>query len=143
MKFSSSVVISAPPEKVFALVDNLEEWPEWIPSIKKIEKVSEGPLKEGSQVRVTAKAGITVGLLMTITEFVPGQRGILEGRVLGVKMTRYYRFEPVEQGTRLTVGGEVSGPLAFLVRRGGQAISEEIVRAAKNKIEGLGGKAGR
>jgi carbon monoxide dehydrogenase subunit G len=136
MKFSSSAVINAPPEKVFALVDNLEDWPQWIPSIEKIEKVSEGPLKEGSRIRVTARSGVTVKLLMTLTEFVPGKRGVLEGRVLGTRMVRYYNFEAVEQGTKLTAGGEVNGLLAFLVRRGGQKLSEEIVQAAKRKIEG-------
>jgi carbon monoxide dehydrogenase subunit G len=135
MKFSSSVEISAPPEKVFALVDNLEDWPQWIPSIKRIEKLTEGPLTVGSQIRVTAKSGITIKLLMTIIEFIPGQRGVMQGSVLGTRMTRYYTFEPVEQGTRLTAGGEVSGLLAFLVRRGGQRLSEEIVQAAKKKIE--------
>ena len=136
MKFSSSVVINATPEKVFALVDNLEEWPQWIPSITRIEKLSDGPLKEGSQIRVTAKSGVTVKLLMTITEFVPGQRGVMQGKVLGVRMTRYYTFESVEGGTKLTAGGEVSGILAFLIRRGGQRVSDEIVRAAKSKVEG-------
>jgi len=136
MKFSSSVEIDAPPEKVWALVNDLEEWPQWIPSIKKIEKLSEGPLGIGSQIRVTAKSIMTVKLLMTITEFVPGQRAVMQGKVLGTKMTRYYTFEPVNQRTRLTAGGEVSGLLAFLVRRGGQALSEEIVQAAKRKIEG-------
>ena len=143
MRFSSSIVINAPPEKVFALVDNLEDWPLWIPSIKKIEKVSEGPLKEGSRIRVTAKSGVTVKLLMTITEFIPGQRGVLQGRVFGTRMTRYYTFERIEQGTKLTAGGEVKGPLAFLVRRGGQRLSEEIVQAAKRKIEGLEGEEHR
>ena len=136
MKFSSSVVIDAPPERVFSLVDNLEEWPQWIPSITRIEKLSDGPLKEGSQIRVTAKSGITVKLLMTITEFVPGQRGVMQGKVLGVRMTRYYTFESVEGGTKLTAGGEVSGILAFLIRRGGQRVSDEIVWAAKRKVEG-------
>ncbi len=139
MKFSSSVVINATPERVFALVDNLEEWPQWIPSIKRIEKLSDGPLKEGSQIRVTAKSGVTVKLLMTITEFVPGQRGVMQGKVLGVRMTRYYTFEAVEGGTKLTAGGEVSGILAFLIRRGGQRVSDEIVRAAKRKVEGSQG----
>ena len=138
MKFSSSVEISAPPERVFALVDNLEEWPQWIPSIKRIEKVSEGPLSEGSQIRVTAKSGITVTLLMTITEFIPGRSGVMQGKVLGTRMTRYYSFEPTERGTKLTAGGEVSGLLAFLVRRGGQRLSQEIVQAAKKKIEETG-----
>lgn len=136
MKFSSSLEVDAPPEKVWALVNELEEWPRWIPSIKKIEKLSEGALGEGSQIRVTAKSIITVKLLMTITEFVPGQRAVMQGKVLGTKMTRYYNFQPVNQRTRLTAGGEVSGLLAFLVRRGGQALSEEIVQAAKRKIEG-------
>ena len=134
-KFSSSLEIDAPPDKVWALVNELEEWPQWIPSIKSIEKLSEGPLGIGSQIRVTAKSTFTVSLLMTITEFVPGQRAVLQGKALGTKMTRYYTFEPVNQGTRLTVGGEVSGLLAFLARRGGQAVSEEIVQAAKRKIE--------
>jgi len=136
MRFSSSIIINAPPDDVFALVDNLEDWPQWIPSIKKIEKVSEGPLREGSQIRVTARSGITIELLMTLTEFIPGQRGILEGSIWGTRMVRYYNFEAVEQGTKLTAGGEVTGLLAALVRRGGQRLSEEIIQAAKQKIEG-------
>jgi len=137
MKFSASVEINAPQEKVWELGSKLEGWPQWIPSIKKIEKVSEGPLGAGSQVRVIAKSGIaTVKLLMTITEFVPEQRVVMEGKVMGTRMTRYYILEPVKQGTRLTAGGEVSGLLSCLVRRGGQALSEEIVRASKRKIEG-------
>ena len=136
LKFSSSVEIDAPPEKVWALVNEFEEWPQWIPSIKKIEKLSEGALGEGSQIRVIAKSTITVKLLMTITEFVPRRHAVMQGKVLGTEMTRYYTIEPVNGGTRLTAGGEVSGLLAFLVRRGGQALSEEIVQAAKRKIEG-------
>jgi len=143
MRFCSSVEIDAPPEKVFALVDNLEDWPQWIPSIKKIENVSGGPLREGSRIRVTAKSGITVKLLMTITEFVPGERGVMQGSVLGTRMTRYYTFERVGEGTRLTAGGDVSGPLAFLVCRGGQRLSEEIVQAAKKKIEGAESREAR
>ena len=137
MKFSSSIVINAPPDDVFALVDNLEDWPQWIPSIKKIEKLSEGPLREGSQIRITAKSSVTIKLLMTLTEFIPGQRGVLEGSVWGTRMVRYYNFEAVDQDTKLTAGGEVTGLLAPLVRRGGQRLSEEIVQAAKKKIEGL------
>ena len=137
MKFSASVEINTTSEKAWALVKNVEEWPSWIPSLKKIEKVSGEPMGKGSQVRVIAKSAITVNLLMTITEFVPGRRVVMEGKVLGVKMTRYYEMEPVAQNkAKLTAGGEVSGLLAFLVRRGGQRLSEEIVQALKKKVEG-------
>jgi carbon monoxide dehydrogenase subunit G len=137
MKFSASVEINATAEKVWALVNNAEEWPRWIASLKKIEKVSEGPLEVGSRVRVIAKSLITVDLLMTITEFLPGRRVAMEGKVLGTRMTRYYELKPANKNrTMLTAGGEVSGLLACLVRRGGQKLSEEIVQALKRKIEG-------
>jgi carbon monoxide dehydrogenase subunit G len=137
MKFSASVEINTTSEKAWALVKNVEEWPSWIPSLKKIEKVTKGPMAVGSRVLVVARSLITVNLLMTITEFVPGRRVVMEGKVLGVKMTRYYEMEPVAQNkAKLTAGGEVSGLLAFLVRRGGQRLSEEIVQALKKKVEG-------
>jgi carbon monoxide dehydrogenase subunit G len=137
MKFSASVEINTTAEKVWVLVNNAEEWPRWIPSLKKIEKVTDGPLGVGSQVLVVARSLITVNLLMTITEFVAGRRVVMEGKVLGVRMTRYYELEPMGQDrTKLTAGGEGSGLLAFLVRHGGQKLSEEIVQALKKKVEG-------
>jgi carbon monoxide dehydrogenase subunit G len=137
MRFESSIDINAPAEKIWALVDKLEEWSQWMPSIKKIERLSEGPLTVGSQLSVTAEvSGLTVTLLMTITEFAPQQSVVLEGEALGTKLTRFYNLEPVNGKTRVTVGGEVSGALAWLVRRGGQAISDEIALAVKARIEG-------
>ena len=136
MKFESSVDIDASPETIWAAVDNPEEWSQWVPSIKKVERVSEGPLGVGSQVRVAARAGLTVKLLMTITEFVPKQCVVMQGKILGTKLIRSYVLEPRNQKTRVTVSGEVSGLLAGLVRRGGQALSDEIVQALKRKIEG-------
>ena len=136
MKFSASAEINATPAKAWALLNDVEEWPKWIPSLKKVEKVSKGPMGVGSQVLVVAKSLITVNLLMTVTEFVAGRRVVMGGKVLGVKMTRYYEMEPAGQNrAKLTAGGEVSGLLAFLVRRGGQKLSEEIVQALKRKVE--------
>ena len=137
MKFSASVEINTTSEKAWSLLNDVEEWPKWVPSLKKIEKVSGEPLGKGSKVMVVAKSAITVNLLMTVTEFVAGQRVVMEGKVLGMKMTRYYTLEPVnEKRARLTAGGEVTGLLACLVRRGGQRLSEEIVQALKKKVEG-------
>ena len=137
MRFESSVDIKAPVKKVWALVDKLEEWPQWMPSVKKIEEVSKGPLAVGSQVSVTVKTGgLTVRLLMTITKFVPERNVVMEGRVLGTKLTRFYALEPVNGRTKVTIGGDVSGVLAWLVRLGGQSVSAEIAQAVKTRIEG-------
>jgi carbon monoxide dehydrogenase subunit G len=137
MRFESSIEIGASAEKVWALIDKLEEWPQWMPSIKKIERVSQGPLAVGSQLSVTAKvSGLTVTLLMTITEFVPERNVVMEGKALGTKLTRFYTLEPVNGKSKVTIGGDVSGVLAWLACRGGQKVSAEIAQAAKKKVEG-------
>jgi len=137
MRFESSIDINAPAEKVWTLIDKLEEWPQWMPSIKKIERVSKEPLSVGSQLSVTAKvSGLTVKLLMTIIEFVPGRTVVMKGKALGTNLTRFYTLEPVNDKTKVTIGGDVSGALAWLARRGGQAVSAEIAQAVKRKVEG-------
>jgi len=138
MRFESSIEINAPAEKVWALIDKLEEWPQWMPSIKKIERVSRGPLAVGSQLSVTAKvSGLTVTLLMTITEFIPERNVVMQGKTLGTNLTRFYTLEPVNDKAKVTIGGDVAGALAWLARRGGQKVSAEIAQAAKKKVEGL------
>ncbi len=138
MRFESSIDINAPVERVWALIDKLEEWHQWMPSIKKIERISKGPLTAGSQLSVTAKvSGLTVTLLMTITEFVPERSVVLEGKALGTKLTRFYTLEPVNGKTKVIIGGDVAGALAWLARRGGQEVSVEIAQAVKKKVEGL------
>ena len=137
MRFESSIDIHAPPDKVWALMNKLEQWPQWMPSIKKIERVSKGPLTVGSQLSVIAKvSGLTVKLLMTIIKFVPEQTVVMQGRALGTSLTRFYILEPLDGKTKVTIGGDVSGALAWLARRGGQAVSDEMTQAAKKRIEG-------
>ena len=136
MRFESSIEINAPATKVWALVDRLEEWPQWMPSIKKIERTSKETLTVGSKLFVTAKVSrLTVRLLMTITRFVPERSVVLEGKALGTKLIRFYTLEPLNGKTKITIGGDVSGALAWLARRGGQAVSAEIAQAVKRKGE--------
>ncbi|MCJ7670251.1 MAG: SRPBCC family protein [Dehalococcoidia bacterium] len=138
MRFESSIDINAPAKKVWALIDKLEEWPQWMPSIKNIERISKEPLAVGSQLSVTAKvSGLTVTLLMTITEFVPERTVVMQGKTLGTNLTRFYNLEPINGKTKVTIGGDVSGALAWLACRGGQKVSAEIAQAAKKKVEGL------
>ena len=137
MKFESATEINASPEQIWSAVGDPEEWPRWMASIEMIEKLTTEPLGAGSRIRVVARARVArVNLLMTITEFVPPKRVVMEGKVLGTRLTRYYTLEPKNEQTRVTAGGEASGPMAWLVSRGGQALSNEIVHSFKQKIEG-------
>jgi len=57
-------------------------------------------------------------------------------KILDTRLTRTCTLEALNQKTRFTGTGEVSGVTAWLIRRGGQALSDEIVQALKEKIEG-------
>jgi carbon monoxide dehydrogenase subunit G len=139
MRFESTADVEAPTGKIWALIDRLEDWPKWMPSIKSIKRVSLAPLAVGSQLSVTANvSGIRVTLLMTITEFALERNVVMEGRALGTRLRRFYRIEPLSGKTRITVGGDVSGVLAPLARRGGKRVSDEIVLAVKKKVEASG-----
>jgi hypothetical protein len=75
---------------------------------------------------------------MTITEFLPERSVVMQGKALGTSLTRFYFFEPVNGKTKVTIGGDVSGLLAWLARRGGQEVSDEMVQAVKKRIESPG-----
>ena len=138
MKFSSTVIINAPPETVWSLVYQLDQWHHWMPSIKGIQILSSEPLGKGSKLLVRAKVGVfTLNLHMTIIDYTHECRVIMKSRMLGTTLIRFYLMEPIGDTTRVTIGGEVSGPLAWLARHSGQAISEEIAQSAKVKLESL------
>jgi len=135
VRFSASTEIDATAEEVWTALESVEEWPRWVPCLKKLERISEGPIEVGTRIRISAKYVVTVNFVMTITELVPSRRVVLEGKVLGGRMRRHYTLEPMNQKAILTAGGDVSGPLSFLVRHATQKLSEEIVQAHKKKIE--------
>ena len=135
MRFSASTEIDATAEEVWTTLESVEEWPRWVPCLKKLEKISEGPIEVGTCIRISAKYVITVNFVMTITELVPPRRVVLQGRILGCWIRRHYTLEPMNRKAVLTAGGDVSGPLSFLVRHAAQMLSAEIVQDHKKKIE--------
>ncbi len=136
MRFEAAATINASPEAIWDAVADPETWPSWTRVIFKVKKLTEGPLGVGSRLRITIWFILPVSLHMTITEYVPGQRVVMEGKTLLARMTRYYMLKPLDGATRAIAGGRASGIMAWLVWLSGEAMSEDIVYALKKKIEG-------
>ena len=137
MRFESTVEIKASPESVWTAVHDPADWPGWIPSVKKIEQITEGPLGVGTRLRIKVKTGFTVTLQMTVTQFIPGEGVVMQGRILGATLIRWYRLENAEGYTRAIAGGQASGLLSWFVARSGQRLSDEIIRSFKKRVEGI------
>jgi carbon monoxide dehydrogenase subunit G len=42
--FSVTVEIPAPPDRVWAVLADIERWPEWTPTVTRIQRLDRGPL---------------------------------------------------------------------------------------------------
>jgi uncharacterized membrane protein len=52
LDFRLTVEIEAPPDRVWAVMREIERWPEWTPTLTSIRRLDGGPLAVGSLVLI-------------------------------------------------------------------------------------------
>jgi carbon monoxide dehydrogenase subunit G len=105
-----SVTISAPPERVWEVLVDVERWPERIPTVDSVERLDEGPLAVGCRTRLRQPR--LPEAVWTVTAMAEGASFTWESTSPGVRVTAGHEVEPHPDGSRLTLAVEVSGPLA-------------------------------
>ena len=105
-----SVTIAALPERVWAVVVDVERWPERIPTVDAVERLDAGPLTVGSRTRLQQPRLPTA--VWTVTELADGSSYTWESSSPGVTVTASHVVDPHPDGSRLTLALTVSGPLS-------------------------------
>ena len=105
-----SIVIAAPPERVWAVLVDVERWPERIPTVDSVERLDAGPLAVGSRTRLRQPR--LPEAVWTVTELTDGSSYTWESRSPGVTGIASHDVEPHPGGCRLTLALTVSGPLS-------------------------------
>lgn len=105
-----TVTVDAPPERVWAVVADVERWPERIPTVHAVERLDAGPLRVGSRTRLEQPRLPTA--VWTVTELTEGSSYTWESRSPGVTVTAAHVVEPHPDGSRLTLTVTVSGPMS-------------------------------
>ncbi len=105
-----TVTIAAPPERVWAVLLDIERWPERIPTVDSVERLDAGPLAVGSRTRLQQPRLPTE--VWTVTELTDGSSFTWESSSSGVSVTASHLVDPHPDGSRLTLALTVSGPLA-------------------------------
>jgi len=110
-----TVDIDAPPEKVFAVLCDVEHWPEWTATMTNVQRLDKGPLAVGSRAQVRQPR--LRPAVWQVTEFEDNRNFTWTTRAPGLRMKAGHLVEPRGSGSRVALTFEMSGPIAPLMSR--------------------------
>ncbi len=130
--FSLSIDIDAPPDRVAAVMIDIERWHEWTASITKIERLDDGPLRAGSRARVWQPKFPPA--LWTVTSVDrDGFTWVSTGPAL--RVTGRHRVEPRGPASRATLSLTYEGVLGRLIGRLTAGITRRYVTLEANGLK--------
>ncbi len=103
MRFSIMTEIDAPPEVVFAVLREVEHWPEWTPTVTRVERLGNAgaALVLGSRLRIVQPK--VPPAEWTVTALEPGRGFRLFSRSPGATVEANHWAEPTGAGQRSRV----------------------------------------
>ena len=108
------IEISAPFERVWTVIADVERWHEWTPSITSI-RLLDGPLALGARAEVRQPK--LPRLVWRVTALEPGRFFDWEVRSPGARTVGSHRVEPRGAGSLATLSLTQAGPIGWLVGR--------------------------
>ena len=114
MHVEQSAAVAAPVEALWDALVDVERWPTWTRSMRRVKRLDDGPLAVGSRVRI--KQPRLVAVVWTVTELDPGRSFTWAAEGAGVRSRATHEARAMGAGTsevRLTF--EQTGPLAPVV----------------------------
>lgn len=116
MRIQNSIIVNRPIEEVFAVMTDVTNTPKWAAAAEREWWVTPPPHGVGSVRRAVGTAyGRRFENDLTVTEYDPPRRGAMAGEPGGMPFHAGIDFEPVAEGTRVTVTAtiELRGPFRF------------------------------
>ena len=108
MRYETSATTTAEPARLWAVVADVEKWPEWVEVYEEVRRHETGDLKLGDSAHVKQKG--LAGGDWTVTELEQGQVFAWESRQPGVRIVgRHLVSAEPTGGSRLTLQLEMNG----------------------------------
>src|SRR5579859_7347355 len=105
MRIDHSIEIAAPPEAVWAVVTDVERWPEWTPTMESVRRLDNGPFQLGSSAKI--KQPQMPEAVWRVTAFTPGRQFTWETTVRGMRMIASHELVNSPAGCTSRLGLEV------------------------------------
>ena len=115
MQHAQSIEIEAPPGVVWAVLADVQRWPSWTESVRRVEVLDEAALGTGLRARLDILGAPAAGT-WEVTSYSDGKEFTWENRAPGVRTRAWHAVEPDGPGSRVTLGIEQTGPGTWLLR---------------------------
>jgi uncharacterized membrane protein len=113
--FKVAVNIDAPPQRVFAVLHDVERWPEWTSTMTSVRRLDQGPFAIGSSARVRQPKLLPA--VWRVTELENERCFTWVTSTPGLRMKAVHRIEPRGNGSRVELSFELSGLISPIVSR--------------------------
>lgn len=120
-----TVIIEAPPEKVFAVLCDVERWPQWSSTMLSVRRLQSGPFAVGSSAEVRQPK--LRAAVWQVTELEVNRNFTWTTRSPGLRMQAGHLVETHGTGSRVALSFEMSGLMAPLAWRLYGALIDEYV----------------
>ena len=133
MEQRTTIDVRAPVAQVWAVLREVERWPEWATTVTSVRRLDDGPLAVGSRVRVEQPKIPPTEYL--VTELEPGRSFTWVATGPGVRTTARHVLEDLGTGgTRVTLAVEQAGPVGRVMGRFYRGLTDRYLAA---EAEGL------
>lgn len=110
-----TVSIASSPDKVFAVLCDVERWPEWTTTMLSVKRLDSGPITVGSTAEVRQPK--LRPAVWQVTDIEQGRQFTWAAHLPGVRMKAEHLVEPDGPGSRVALTFYLSGLMAPLVSR--------------------------
>lgn len=135
--------IQASPETVWQVTLDLENWPEWTPTVQSVRRLDDGPLLVGSQARLT-QPGLPEAT-WTVTDVEVNRRFTWQAKVRGLQVIATHEIiaagDTTESILRLEMPGILATILSALIRPSATGSLEQENAGLKAQCELLAGNS--
>jgi polyketide cyclase/dehydrase/lipid transport protein len=113
MKVEHSIEILAPAETVWAVTTDIDNWPDWTPTVENAARQDDGPFDVGSYARIKQPgSAVAIWEVLSLT---PGKGFIWETHTRGIHFIATHDTTVTATGCCNLLALELKGVLAFLL----------------------------
>ena len=125
-KFDATIDIAAPPERVWAVMSDVERWHEWTPSVTRVKRLSQRPFAIGERAIISQPRYPPA--LWKVTALDPGRSFTWVSAAPGLRVSGRHSVEPTPGGSRATLSVEYQGVVGRLLGRLTRDLTQRYLR---------------